>query len=295
MPKKSRMLHPAEASYQGGLTRPEQWSGWQPNEGDIIVCTPAKCGTTWTQTMILMLLHQTVELPDRVSVLSPWLDSALGDAQSNADLPASPSGRRLIKTHTPADGFAVWEHVHLVAVYRHPLDVFLSIRNHVKNMKSVDNPDLCGPMAHALDYYLNGAFDNADCDRDHLSSITAHYLRTTNRRQVGNMTQLHYTNMIEDHRGTVEKLARQLEIEHDDALIDDVTEATAFSAMKSKAVNFAPEGGKGFWHKDAAFFDSGGTHKWEGLFSEAEIEKFETRLGELLADEDQRNWLQNGY
>lgn len=26
-----------------------RWLGYKPRAGDIIVCTPPKCGTTWTQ------------------------------------------------------------------------------------------------------------------------------------------------------------------------------------------------------------------------------------------------------
>ena len=181
MTQKAKQLHPAERIYRGSMTRPEKWAGFTPLAGDVIVCTPAKCGTTWTQTMVAMLLYQTPQLPDRVSALSPWVDSVLSDADDIDRLLSSPSGRRVLKTHTPADGFPVWDGVHVIAVYRHPLDVFLSIRKHVINMKDADNPELCGPIPQAVQYYTGGVFDDENVDRDCLASVVEHHRRTRSR------------------------------------------------------------------------------------------------------------------
>ncbi|MEP5759643.1 MAG: sulfotransferase domain-containing protein [Litoreibacter sp.] len=294
MPKLAQQLYQAQTSYKGALTRPALWDAWHPNEGDIILCTPAKCGTTWTQTIITMLLYGTTDLPDRVSALSPWLDSALKDAKHITRSVGSPTGRRLIKTHTPADGFPIWNGVQLVAVYRHPLDVFLSIRSHVTNMKGVQNPDLCGPVPDALNYYLEGSFNADDIDRDYLSSFVHHYLHTINRPHQDDLILLHYANMVADPRHAVKELAVRLELDHDDVLIDAITNATHFNAMKAQASKFAPEGGNGVWHKDAAFFDSGGTLKWQRRISEKSVALFERRLRALLPKREHSNWVKFG-
>ena len=51
-----------------------RWDAFHPRKGDIIVCTPAKCGTTWTQMICALLVHQTPALPQPLTVLSRWLD-----------------------------------------------------------------------------------------------------------------------------------------------------------------------------------------------------------------------------
>ena len=61
------------------------------------------------------------------------LDSGFGGAQK---------GRRVVKTHAPADGFPIWEGVTVVAVYRHPLDVFFSLRKHVDNKSVIDDSSI---------------------------------------------------------------------------------------------------------------------------------------------------------
>ena len=121
----AKVISPAERIYSGGPIRPERWATWVPNKGDILVCTPPKCGTTWTQTMLAMLVHGGAELPGKLPEFSPWVDADLGvPANEVAEALTAQKGRRVVKTHTPADGLPIWEGVTVIAVYRHPLDVF---------------------------------------------------------------------------------------------------------------------------------------------------------------------------
>ncbi len=58
----------------------------------------------------------------------------------------------MVKTHTPADGFPVWEGVTVISVYRHPLDVFFSMRKHIANTKDTgpDDERWLLPVAQSL-------------------------------------------------------------------------------------------------------------------------------------------------
>lgn len=244
--------------------------------------------------MIAMLLYGTTNLPDRLSALSPWVDSALSDADGVGAVPPSPSGRRLVKTHTPADGFPIWDGVYVVAVYRHPLDVFLSIRKHVMNAKLGDNPVLCGPIPAAVRYYAGIPFDIEDLDRDSLSGLCTHFQNTMSVADKRNVTMLHYASMIAAHEQTVSHLANVLDIAHDDALINDVTRATSMAAMRADPVRFVPEGGKGFWYDDTAFFDTGGTRKWQGILSDEDLAEFEMQMRAQVRDASARQWLLTG-
>ena len=110
MSNRARILAPPLRTYRGHVTDPARWATWVPRQGDILVCTPPKCGTTWTQTILTMLAHGRTDLPDKVPVLSPWVDANLGvpAEQVEAALSAQ-AGRRVVKTHTPADGFPIWD------------------------------------------------------------------------------------------------------------------------------------------------------------------------------------------
>lgn len=288
------VISPALTVYRGGLTRPERWKQFRPRRGDIMVCTPAKCGTTWTQTMVAMLLNGGPDLPRRLSQVSPWIDSDLApEDEVLAGLEAQ-TGRRVIKTHTPADGFPVWEDVTVVAVYRHPLDVFLSIRKHIANMKNRGDHEMKAPIAEALTTFVNAPFEPDRVDDDCVQSITDHYRHAVLSDRLPRRVILHYVDMKRDGRATVAGLAEALGIAADDALIDRVAEATGFDAMKAKASQYAPEGGKGFWESDSAFFASGGRETWRQVLEGVDLTAYEARMKALLPDAADRDWIENG-
>jgi hypothetical protein len=246
--------------------------------------------------MLAMLINGSADLPDKVPVLSPWVDADLGvPADEVAAKLAAQKGRRVVKTHTPADGFPIWEGVTVIAVYRHPLDVFFSLRKHEANKKVV-TPDhrMSLPVPDSIRRFINDPVDPDDFDKDTLASVALHYRETVLSGRVPHLAVLHYSDMLRDGRGTVQHLAAAAGIEASAELIDQVTAATAFGAMKARAVEYAPVGGTGYWRSDAGFFDSGGSGKWEGQLSQTEIDLFNARLAELVPDDKARNWLLAG-
>jgi len=290
------LLSPAIRSFRGDLTDPARWSVWQPREGDILVCTPPKSGTTWSQTILTMLVRGTTDLPDRVPVLSPWVDADLGvpAARVAAALEAQ-EGRRVVKTHTPATGFPLWQGVRVIAVYRHPLDVFFSVRRAVANRPSAapDHP-MKLPVGVSARRFLDTPADPGDFDTDTLELIVTHYRDTVLSGRVPGLTALHYADMRRDGRAAVAHLARAAGIDAPEDLIDRIARATDFTAMKARASDYAPVGGTGFWQSDAAFFDSGTSGKWVGQLSPALLEHYRSRMETLLPDPAARRWLEAG-
>lgn len=50
-----------------------RWNGLMLRAGDVIVCTPLNCGTTSTQKLCALLVHQSATLPHSLTRLSRWL------------------------------------------------------------------------------------------------------------------------------------------------------------------------------------------------------------------------------
>ncbi len=296
MPPAAQMLAPAARSYRGAITRPDRWTTWAPRPGDILVCTPPKSGTTWTQTILSMLVHGGPDLPGKLPVLSPWIDADLGVPadEVSAALAAQP-GRRVVKTHTPADGFPVWQDVTVIAVYRHPLDVFFSLRSHIANRSGPtgDNP-VAWPLPDAIRAFVANGADLRDFDRDCLANLALHHEQTVLSGRLPELRPFHYADMLRNPRHAVAGLAAAAGIDADAALIDAVTQATAFSAMKAKAADYAPVGGTGFWKSDANFFDSASSEKWTGKLTQDDIALYEERLAALIQDTEARSWLEHG-
>lgn len=244
--------------------------------------------------MLAMLLHGGRDIPDRIPVLSPWVDAALGDAEEVASALARQHGRRVVKTHTPADGFPVWDGVTVVAVYRHPLDIFFSLRKHALNRKGATEHPMRRPLDIALAAFLSSELEVDDFDRDTLATIAQHFRATVLNRRIPGLVLLHYADMIADRGGTVRRLAEGAGIRTDETIVDEIADATGFEAMRAEAERFVPEGGKGFWEDDAAFFDSGGIEKWRNQLDGSALIRYSARIAELIPDARARRWLERG-
>ena len=112
-------------------TSPEEDSGrWQDfkfRKGDIVVSARSKHGTTWIQTILLLLIHQQTDLPLPLPELSPWLDHLVDPVDTVVARLENQTHRRVIKTHTPLDGLPFDDRVTYVVPARHPLDAAVSL------------------------------------------------------------------------------------------------------------------------------------------------------------------------
>ena len=290
------MIQPAIYRYSGQIPRPERWATYEPRRGDIIVCTPSKSGTTWTQAILAMLLHRGPDLPMKLPVLSPWIDADLGipESEVRAALEAQ-NGRRVVKTHTPLDGFPVWDGVTVVTVYRHPLDVFFSLRKHYENMTIArDGDPMLWPLQDSIGSFLSGKLDREDYSSKTLEAVACHYIKTLETNRTLRPALLHYSDMVADSRNAVVRLAQIAEVDADDALIEAIVDATSFASMKVKAADFAPAGGTGLFRSDGNFFASGQSRKWLGKIEQHQLDHYKNRLAELIPDAEARDWFQHG-
>ena len=288
------VIKPAATVYRGAITDPERWQKLQPRRGDVIVVTPSKCGTTWTQGIVAMLLHGTTALPDRVTALSPWIDATFTDIDETIEALEQQRGRRVIKTHTPADGFPLWADVKVIAVFRHPLEMFLSLRKHVANMPGREDSPMLQPLDDALSHFLQTPFDPQQVDDDTITTVSRHYEASVLSARLPDPLILNYAAMLRDHAGTVARIDAYLETGRDAKTLAAIVQATAFDAMKANASHFAPEGGRGFWRNDEAFFASGKSGGWRTSFNDSQLVAYAQRFEELLPDPAHREWIESG-
>ncbi len=78
------------------------WNDFRFRDGDVIISTYAKAGTTWTQQIVGQLLNNGAEGID-VASLSPWLDLRVPPNDVKLAGLEAQSGRRFVKTHLPVD------------------------------------------------------------------------------------------------------------------------------------------------------------------------------------------------
>ena len=111
----------------------DRWDGVDLRAGDIVISTPPKCGTTWTQMICGLLVFQAPELPGPISELSPWIDQEVRSRKALRSMLDAMEHRRFLKTHTPLDGIPNDPTVTYICGGRDPRDVALSMDHHIDN------------------------------------------------------------------------------------------------------------------------------------------------------------------
>ncbi len=269
-----------------------RWAGFPFRDGDIVISTRSKHGTTWVQMICALLVFQTSDLPAPLPALSPWLDW-LGEPRDEvvARLEAQ-QHRRFVKTHTPLDGLPLDPRATFVVVARHPLDAAVSLYHQGANLDRARIARLTGaphePTAGAaLTDWLDG-WITADPDPhaalDSLPGVLAHLGDAWDRRHQPEVVLVHYHDLVTDLEGEMGRLASALGLPSPQS---DVVAAAGFDAMRDRAEDLAPDSG-GVLKDRRAFFRQGGSSRADlpaGL-----VDRYAVRAT-ALAPPDLLTWL----
>ena len=291
-----------------------RWDGFEFRSGDIVIGSPAKCGTTWTQMICALLIFQKADLPGPLSSLSPWIDMRVRPKEDVWSALAAQRHRRFIKTHAPFDGVPFDPRVTYLTVGRDPRDVAISLRSHGKNLKrdvirrlirdvqpgaadpdapvdAVDERDLLDERDYTMRWIENDdpPYDNLDS----LRGLIWQQSRAWVRRAEPNVILLHYADMSRDLAGQMRWLAGRLGIDVPEERWPALVEAATFGRMKERAADLAPDEELGYIRDSAKFFRSGSTGDWQEHLSGPDRERYDRRMEEL-ADPGLTAWLHHG-
>lgn len=280
-------------AYKGEVTDTSRWDSFTSREDDIFICTPDKCGTTWTQAICALLIFAKPDLDVQPAMISPWLDAEMMPLEAmNAMLDAQ-THRRFIKTHTPLDGIAFYPRCTYLVVYRDPRDVHLSMRNHVFNMKKdVFDHKMPDDVGEGFRMWIQEPHVEGARETFNLESIVHHYKTFTAFANLPNIHMIHYADMKRDLSAEMARIAGVLGIIVPDPLLDQLVEAAGFANMKKKASQFAPGVGMDIWKDEAKFFNKGAS-QWRDVLGEDDLALYDKRISELLGEDDIA-WLENG-
>jgi hypothetical protein len=296
--------------YQSLVHDSARWDGFELRADDIIISTPAKCGTTWTQMICALLVFQTPELPSSLDLLSPWLDMLTRNRDDVvADLVAQ-RHRRFIKTHTPYDGLPHDDRVTYICVGRDPRDVALSWDNHTSNLdlgallnargEAVGNDDLAelfpdGPPI-PVESDLERFWEWADMPEpggprgECLANLLHHIATFWAARDQPNVLVLHYDDLKADLDGQMRRVSAQLGIPVDEARWPALVEAATFDRMRANADRIVPDSSNRLWQSNRQFFHRGTSGQWQRLLDDAGVDRYFARVAELAPDDIAR-WL----
>jgi aryl sulfotransferase len=296
------------ATFKNFVWNSERWEGFAFRDDDIVISTPPKCGTTWMQMQVALLLFRTPDLPAPLAVLSPWLEMNLRPLDEvRRDLDAQ-AHRRFIKTHTPLHGVPWDERVTYVHVARDPRDAALSWDDHVANldkerffearMAAVGLDDLeelgiDGPPAPAGDTRAERFWQWVEGDGgDPMMGLHVQLCRSFwERRHEPNVHLFHYRDLQTDLAGEMTRLAAALGV---DPPTDDLVDAARFERMKARADHLVPNSDTKLWHSNQGFFEKARAGEWRTVVGEAAMPRYEAALRTLTDDDDLIRWLHEG-
>ena len=277
-----------------------RWWEFEFREGDIVISTRSRSGTTWTQMICLLLVFQTPRLPDRLGALSPWMDHLIRPAEDVHARLAAQGHRRVIKTHTPLDGVPFDDRVTYVVVARHPLDAAVSFYFHSANIDRVRLAELTGAPPPTdpptprppLHEWLVGWVDWDPDPREYLDSLpgTMHHLTDAwVRRHEPNVVLVHYEDLLGDLDGTMRRLSSALGIAVDEARWPSLVRAATFDEMRRGSATFPPES-QGLLKDPDAFFRHGVSGDGRALLTAEELARYQARAA-AMAPGDLLVWL----
>jgi aryl sulfotransferase len=289
-----------------------RWEGFVFRPGDIVISTPPKCGTTWTQMICALLVFQTTEFETSLDRISPWLDMQTRDIASvRADLEAQ-THRRFIKTHTPFDALPFDADVTYICVGRDPRDVFRSYDHHMANMdlmaviaareKSVGLDDVMEQLAAGLPERPDDEIERfwlwVDDPRPVTEIIslqfTFHHWQTFwDLRDLPNLVMLHYDDLQHDLDGQMRALADRLGIAVPEERWPDLVKAATFANMRANADTIAPDTTNRIWNDNQEFFHRGSSGQWRDILDAAALERYDARVA-ALAEPDLAAWAHSG-
>jgi hypothetical protein len=297
--------------YRSVVADNARWDGFEFRDGDIVVCTPPKCGTTWMQTMCALLVFDG-RLDQPLAEISIWLDMQLANIDDVVARLAAQQHRRIIKTHTPLDGVPWDARVTYIGVARDPRDVAVSGINHMRNLneenfmaarqRAVGLTDLPEPMQaqpgpplseqlSPLQSWVTAEDDTAVMS---LPFLVNHVQCLWDRRDQPNVVLFHYSDLLADLPNQMRRLRDALDIALDDSRVDELAAMATFASMKSQADAFAPNTDVQLWRSNEDFFRTGGVGNWRQHFDDALTTAYEQRMGEL-APPELVDWLHGGW
>jgi hypothetical protein len=297
--------------YSSFVSDSDRWDGFCFRPGDIIISTPAKCGTTWTQMICALLIFQTPDPPQPLDLLSPWLEMRLRRRAEAFALYEAQTGRRFIKSHTPFDGLPMDDRVTYVAVGRDPRDVAVSWNHHMENLDiqtmfsalaaAVEPGDEFGPPPHRPEFAdereaIIHWFDDPTPPEEWAMSLagTIYHLNTFwAARHRDDVVLLHYDDLQTDLEGEMRRLAGRLDIKVPDERWPTLVQAASFAEMRRRADAVVPDKENSIWKSNEGFFHRGTSGQWRELLGEEDLARYEARVRKL-APPDLVTWLHHG-
>ena len=295
--------------YRTWMIDSRRWDGYRPRAGDIIVATYPKCGTTWMQQIVSLLIFQSTE-PRDIGETAPWIDRRVAppvealfaalDAQTH---------RRFLKSHLPFDGLPSFDAVRYIHVARDGRDACLSYHNQITRFRpevraeldriGIADETLRRPYphipVHAADYFRMWLSEGVGRGKDGTPNLSYFDLERTYwaARRKPNLLMVHYRDLKADLAGEMRRVARFLDIDVPDAIFPELVEAATFEQMRRVGDKLMPRVLRTFEGGADRFFYKGENDRWRDVLTSDDVARYEEKVKASLSPACAA-WLERG-
>lgn len=304
-----QLLRAPSREYVTAIMDSHRWDDFRPRAGDILVATYPKCGTTWTQRIVDLLIHQSTEARPIIETY-PWLDATFfAPIEDNLATLEAQTHRRAIKTHLPFDSLPIYEGMKYIHVARDGRDACFSFHNHESSYTAEGRASFAAreaadprfkprPVPEGdLAQYHRRWMDEAETDEpwgvgSELSFFDYEMTYWRERRRP-NLLLVHFADLKADLPGEMARISAFLEIETPPAKLAELAYAAQFENMKAQGGGLLPGLPFVFQGGHESFINKGTNGRWKDVLSEADLARFE-RLSADRFTPSARAWIEGG-
>ena len=282
-----------------------RWEHFTPRPDDIVIGTAPKCGTTWMQRIVSLLVFQT---PDPIPLhdTSPWLECRFQKPFEIMlpDLEAQ-THRRFIKTHLPLDALPFYETLRYIHVARDGRDACMSLHNHFNGFTEMalgrfdkiglEDETIAAPFPRPqkeprafFRNWIDG--EGLASHSDSFFDLERSYWAARDRE---NILFVHYNDLKADLDVEMRRIAAFLGIAVNEEIWPQLVDAARFETMKAQGKALLPAAVHAFAEGHDTFIYRGTNERWRELLTAEDLAAYEARTAEALPP-GLKAWLAQG-
>ncbi len=275
------------------------WNEFKFRDGDIVIGTYGKSGTTWSQQIVGQLLFNG-DPGIAVSEMSPWVDLRVPPREIKLPMLEAQTHRRFLKTHLPVDALVFSPNARYIYIGRDGRDVVWSLYNHHANANALwyaamnDTPGLVGPPIDPPTEDIHQYFlDWLEKDGFPFWPFWENIRSWWEIRHLPNVMLVHFSDLKSDMPGQIRQIAAHLQIPIDESRWPAILEHCSFDYMRDHGEKTVPLGGAIFEGGAKTFINKGVNGRWRDVLTAQDCQRYEDMARRELGEECAQ-WLKNG-